>query len=633
MAAQKPPYNIPSAWSPGLAVPDYIRREGLERHAFVTLEAPDGTYDDPPVGSGGYVVPQYVLDEGYGRGAAITTWAPRGTYYGPRIPSFLSHPSNKIVATSVAPNGWKQYTIASGVPQPAATPLQGMGDAYIATPRGGIVRRPMMSAMGDDATAPMPTAYAQFGHQAATALISSVRKLSPANRKTALKKALNSIDKSLWTRTQTITTRYTKQGMPPAQALHAGLARAMSTGLAAEVVHTGMKRQRPGATGLLGLGCYGRSSRPALGDTVASKVGALTSSSTVTASSAPAAAPPTEGQCDTTGAFIWKGGTWVRMSATDVCTSTYGATVVTGTNQGGISGAAAGGAAPAPDPNAQVMQVGPFNIPLNVAGWSVHWQGKMPTDWQAFILPELAHDCSNCIISSMEDATQGHPLGALMDFFDNVPLQVNRDLVGRQMPYVGTGNNGIPVGQVQYVMQDPDQPIVLVKRPDNGDLWGVYMSISPVDPTKPWDSTSNPNTLLLRWEPKPQGVWDWIKIIVGDIVDAVGDALSVVGDLACALLQSPAGIVGGAAAGAAVGGAKGATAGAQGAQIAAGACGGAPAPAPLPLPAANNWLLPVAIFGFGAAALMIMMPKRKKKLKPGTKPTTKAATKKPGGTP
>lgn len=613
---QKPPYNIPSAWSPGLAVPDYIRREGLERHAFVTLQAPDGTYDDPAVGSGGYVVPQYVLDEGYGQGAIVTKWSPRGSYFGPKIPSFLSNPPNKVVAQSVAPNGWKQYTIASGVP------TQGLGDSYMQTTRGSGGRR----AMGDDT--PMPAGYAQFGHDAATTLISAVRKLAPASRKQALKKALNTIDKSLWTRTATIANRYQAQGMSPAQALHAGLSRAMSTGLAAEVVHTGQKRQRPAAKGLLGLGCYGRAAISALGDTVVSKAGSTVSTGLQT--NLFTNAGPAVGECTSDGAMIWAidptsgTGFWRRLRVGESCATTGAYTVTVGGAQGGITGAdGTGGAPPPPDPNAQVLQAGPFSIPLNVASWTVHWSGKLPADWQAFILPELAHDCSNCAITSMENATSGHVMGALSDFFDNLPTQVNKDLVGRQMTILGTGpqGNGLPLGSVQYTVAEPDQPIVLVKRPDNGDLWGVYMSFVPTDPTKAWDSSTNPFVLQLRWLPRPKGVWDWIKTILGVIVNAIGDALDAIGNAACGLLQSPAGVVGGAAVGAVIGGPVGAKAGATGAAAAASACNSPPPP--VVVAPSRGWLLPVAIVGMGAAALVLFMPKHKKK----------KGTHKPGGSP
>lgn len=108
-------YNIPKAWSPGLALPQYVRDEGLERHAFTTLEAPDGTYDNPEVGNGGFVVPAYILDEGYGQGAAITKWAPRGSYFGPKVPNWLNAPGNIITKRAPAKGGGTQFTLKTGV--------------------------------------------------------------------------------------------------------------------------------------------------------------------------------------------------------------------------------------------------------------------------------------------------------------------------------------------------------------------------------------------------------------------------------------------------------------------------------------------------------------------------------------
>jgi len=404
----------------------------------------------------------------------------------------------------------------------------------------------------------------------------------------------------------------------------------MSTGFAAELVHTGMQGQKPAARGLLGLGCYGRAQVPALGDTVVSKAGINNITTGLQVNLNPNSGPAA-GNCDASGQYVWAidptsgTGFWRRMKAGETCSGTYAATVTSGGAQGGVTVTDPSGTVQAtntggtvtPDPSTQLLQVGPFSIPLGVNQWTVHWSGQLPTDWQAFILPELAHDCSNCAITSMEDATQGHVLGALSDFFTGLPPQVNKDLVGRQYLYIGTGSNGIPQGQTKYVVQRPDQPIVLVKRPDNGDEWGVYMSFIPKDPTKAWDSTSNPFILELEWVAKPQGVWDWIKVIMGAIVDAVGDALDAIGGAACSVLQSPAGSAIGGAAGAVVGGPAGAVAGAKGAQLAAGACGGPP-PVIVPAPS-SSWLLPVAIAGFGVAALIVMMPKHRKK-KAGTKP-------------
>jgi hypothetical protein len=127
-------FNIPKAWSPGLALPQYVRDEGLERHAFVTLEVPDGTYDNPAVGSGGYVVPAYVLKEGYGQGAYTTKWAPRGTYFGPKIPNWLNAPANIIAKTAPAPKGGTKYTLTAmnGITDSPLLPLAiAAGAAYL----------------------------------------------------------------------------------------------------------------------------------------------------------------------------------------------------------------------------------------------------------------------------------------------------------------------------------------------------------------------------------------------------------------------------------------------------------------------------------------------------------------------
>lgn len=106
-------FNIPKAWSPGLAIPQYIKDEGLQRHAFTTLEAPDGTYDNPAVGNGGFVVPKYITDEGYGQGAFITKMAPRGSYFGPKIPNWLNKPGGNTIQSTTPVAGGTQFTLKS----------------------------------------------------------------------------------------------------------------------------------------------------------------------------------------------------------------------------------------------------------------------------------------------------------------------------------------------------------------------------------------------------------------------------------------------------------------------------------------------------------------------------------------
>ena len=427
----------------------------------------------------------------------------------------------------------------------------------------------------------------------------------------------------------------------------------MSTGFAAEIIHTGMKGQRPKARSLMGLGAYGhRAIYSALGD-VASKAGAITAAQggAAIATSANQSMDPRLGVCDVTDQYITDMATdgsiyWRRLKAGEQCIGqsnvsqiSAGVNEVTGTGtSGGVTILSPDGTvdtsgqgqsqAVVTDPNAQVLQVGPFNIPLNVSQWDVRWSGKLPADWQAFILPELTTDCKNCAITSMENATDGHPMANLWAFFDDpgggFPTQVNKDLVGYQQKWVG--GQGIPAivpnlgrplkqGEVAYVIAEPNQPIVMVTRPDSNDAWGVFMTFEPTDNTKPWDSTTNPMILVLRFLKNPMGVWDWIKRLLGVIIDIIGDALSGLGGLACDVLQTPAGVVGGAVVGGYVGGPTGAAAGIKGAQIGAAACSD---PVPPPVVETTSWILPLALFGVGILAVTMMTGKHKKKSGHGT---------------
>jgi hypothetical protein len=280
--------------------------------------------------------------------------------------------------------------------------------------------------------------------------------------------------------------------------------------------------------------------------------------STVTASAgATNVSTPIEGSCTTDGQFIYQGGTWVRRSSSSVCTSNYigavdvrshagdqgegGTTVVTtptptgpGDGKGpylvinNVPKDDASGSA------TQILQVGPFGIPLGASAYTIHWPRNAPAEWlqwASFITQELAHDCSNCVVTSMEDATAGHPMGVLRDFFgDLVPPQVNKDLVTIAAPTINTNYS---TTQMVVDLHLPDQPIALVTRPDTGEDWGLFLLIQPHDPSYPWDSTTNPYELSIVWKKNPQGVWDWIKKIVGAIVD-------IVKDIACTALPGMA---------------------------------------------------------------------------------------------
>lgn len=226
-------YNLPPAWDAGFALPRNVRDEGLERRAFVTKWMPRGTYDDSTDGTAGYNVPQYIKDEGTGQGAFTTFWQPRGTYNGGKVPHWLN----------------KRPTVTNVVPLP-----------------GGGNQVTVQTGMGDDA--PVGEPFDTYGQRAATVLISSVAGLPQGQRQKILKAMMDRLDKSLWLRTQDIFNRYVQQKMAPADAFPLALARALSTGIAAEIITTGVRRVAPQANSLLGLGCYGCAAfLGAMGDT------------------------------------------------------------------------------------------------------------------------------------------------------------------------------------------------------------------------------------------------------------------------------------------------------------------------------------------------------------------------------
>jgi hypothetical protein len=257
-------YNLPPAWDPGFVMPKNVLDEGLERRAFVTKWMPRGTYDDSTDGTAGYMVPQYVKDEGTGQGTFTTKWQPRGTYNGPRIPHWLNQRPT-VANVQRLPGGGRQVTV-------------------------------QVPAMGDDA--PLPKPFEDYGTKAATGLIARVASLPASQRAKVLRQILDAVDTSLWGRTQDIFNRYVRQGTPPGNAFPLALSRAMSTGIAAEIINTGLRRTAPQAKSLLGLGCYGCTAvLGAMGDQMSDYLAALqkivagTSTPTPTATDGCTAAP------------------------------------------------------------------------------------------------------------------------------------------------------------------------------------------------------------------------------------------------------------------------------------------------------------------------------------------------------
>lgn len=213
-------YNLPPPWDPGYALPDNVSDEGLERHAYVTKWLPRGTYDAPRVGGGGYAVPGYVRAEGYGQGTYTTKWIPRG-YFDLPAPHRLNR-RPRVVA---------EGNYSAEVPGPARAVTFGDTDLH-----------------------PL---FTNYGTRAADILIRSVQGLPQKQAKARLKAYMDRLDPTLWGRTAQLTRGYMSKGLQGWAALRAGLATAMSAGIAAEIVRAGLSRSAPQPRSLLGLGCYG----------------------------------------------------------------------------------------------------------------------------------------------------------------------------------------------------------------------------------------------------------------------------------------------------------------------------------------------------------------------------------------
>lgn len=227
-------YNLPPPWDPGYALPDNVRDEGLERKAYVTKWMVRGTYDAPRVGSGGYVLPPNVQAEGYGQGTYTTKWLPRG-YYDGRVPHYLNRRPAVIADRRIGPR-MRAVTYA---PPVAVQPFD-QGQA--------------VAVSGTDDLHPV---FTNYGERAANILLSAVSGLPQQQAKAKLKMLMDRIDPTLWGRTAELTRRYMAQGLAGIAALRAGLAMAMGSGIAAEIIRTGLSRRAPQARSLLGLGCYG----------------------------------------------------------------------------------------------------------------------------------------------------------------------------------------------------------------------------------------------------------------------------------------------------------------------------------------------------------------------------------------
>lgn len=590
-------YNLPDAWDPGFVLPKNVQDEGIERRAFITKMLPRGSYDDSTDGTGGYVVPQYVLDEGTGQGTHTTKWMPGGTYVGPRIPNWLNR-RPKLVQTQRLPGGATQVAI------------QPLGDVPFAEP------------------------YESYGQRAARELLARVSSLPSGQRQAALKGILDRADKSAWSRANDIFKRYVRQGMAYPEALQNALARALSAGMAAEVIRMGSRSGAPQVSPPQGLGCY--SCIAALGadwmDTVTGGPIRVGATPTVATAPAPYAGPV----CAAPDGYTWVeatatvAGHWERLRA---------------------------GQKPNPGPCGTTPEVrdqrktydywvGPFGFDTTKLADRV-WAVGDPS-------PSIANrDRSPDIVYLSPDPAYEIPAGTgqIRPITPDVLLWLKQRLQEEVDPngYTDTpvhyGDKsamyGFPEPEATPWFQalgiNPDTPVRMhnlaglrttispfakTKHIKTGADMVLHVSLAPLDRGK---ALSSGNPMVLKvWlsrvpDPSIFGAL-WNPMIFINPLTALQATMSVVSsgqkwlaDQACDLLSDPQGR---AAAGAAAGTVAAAygippQAGVAGVSVAAGMCGGQQQPAPVVAPQPS--ILPWVLAAGGGVVLIALFTRKKKR--------------------
>lgn len=598
-------YNLPPAWDPGFALPENVDDEGLERRALVTKQMPRGTYDNPAVGGGGYDVPQYVLDEGYGQGTYTSMWQPGGTYNGPKVPNWLNR-RPQVVKTQPLPGGGQAVTV---------------------------------QALGDD---PLPAPYEDYGQSAAAGLISQVATLPQNQRAQVLRSILDRIDKSIWPRTQDIFRRYLKQGMSPSDAFPLALARAMGSGMVAEVINTGLRRTAPQAKSLLGLGCYGCAAAlgatggMGLGDDASCthmpgftwKYGATINGQWIPGHwERPKAGEPEVPFCPDgapPNAPVVQGEPEVRDHRTtyDFFIGPFGFMLADLTDHPWVPGA---------DPNEgktinraatpDIMYIKPdpnADIPVQPKGSPIRRITPDVVKWLSERLREAkdangktdtpVHYTDNSAAFGFPESDAATWFSAMgIDPTTPLRLHVLWNLRTAGNPFAGTTN---PTTKKNMVMH-----IQLARA-----SWG-----------KDWDPTANPLVLKVWLNQVPEGdFWDKVSgallnpmILINPLTAAQATAqvtkasLDLLTDLGCKLLKDPQGKAAAEAGASAVAAYYGMPpqAGAEGVDIAASACGGPPPPPP-PLMAPASHLWPMLLLAGGAITAVYFLTKPKKKKAP-----------------
>lgn len=601
-------YNLPPAWDPGFALPKNVQDEGLERRAFTTKWLPRGTYDNPSVGTGGYAVPQYIQNEGYGQGTFTTKWQPEGTYDGPTIPNWLNQ-RPKVVKAIPLPGGGHQFTV------------QALGDA------------------------PLPAPFEDYGQKAAQALISRVASLPSGQRQAALKKMLDTVDGTLWSRTQGFFNRYVhQQKMRPQDAFPLALARALSTGIAAEIILTGQRGTAPQANSLLGLGCYGCGAvlgAMAFGDDSATPPGCTPApagftwvyGATVNGQAVPGrwarlttlpAGSPVQAFCPTPPAGAMTAATLVagggpatvvvdRAPVYDFWVGPFGFN--TGTLQDrvwaiGTPGPGQANRASPPD----ILYVSPdlnAQIPPQPQGSIVRPITQDILDWLKARLTEAKDSSGNTdvpVVYTANSAAYGFPEPQSKAWFDAMGITPTTPVRMHRL----------------WQLRTTESPFAKTKHIKTGANMVLNLMLGPAVFTKPYDPTTNGISLKvwLSRVPDPNifgKLWDPMTYInplqalqaTADVASGAGQAvqagLNDLGNLACQVFTTPAGQIAAGGAAAAVGVPP--QVGVAGAGIAAQSCGQPPPPPVMP---PHPSILPYVLLAGGGIVAVALLTKPRK---------------------
>lgn len=159
----------------------------------------------------GYALPEYVKAEPPGRGTFTTAWLPRGTI-SELVPDYLAQPEGKKPAHTLTKTSLSGSSLT--------------GSSLTGNSLAG-------SSLGNDATG--AAVFDNYGKKTAASIMKILATVPAKDRSTALKTALNKIDRGLWPQVAHAKSR---------AALQRSLAKALSAGVAKEIVSLG-KGKRP----------------------------------------------------------------------------------------------------------------------------------------------------------------------------------------------------------------------------------------------------------------------------------------------------------------------------------------------------------------------------------------------------